>query len=59
MNKYRFLAFIGGVAGAYVLTAIDATVAKPFVLAYLTALGLYLFYRGVMHKHVEKRPKIV
>lgn len=50
---------IGGVAGAYVLTAIDATVAKPFVLAYLTALGLYLFYRGVMHKHVEKRPKIV
>jgi uncharacterized membrane protein YfcA len=50
---------IGGVAGAYVLTAVDASVAKPFVLAYLTALGVYLFYRGVMHRHVEKRPKIV
>ena len=50
---------IGGILGAYVLTAVDASVAKPFVLAYLTALGLYLFYRGVMHRHTERRPKIV
>ena len=50
---------IGGVLGAYVLTAIDASVAKPFVLVYLTALGLYLFYRGVMHRHTERRPRIV
>jgi len=50
---------IGGVLGAYVLTRVDATVAKPFVLAYLTALGLYLFYRGVMHRHTERRPRIV
>jgi len=38
---------IGGVLGAYVLTTVDATVAKPIVLTYLAALGLYLFYRGV------------
>jgi uncharacterized protein len=50
---------IGGVLGAYVLTQVDATTAKPIVLAYLTALGLYLFYRGVMHRHTEKRPRIV
>src|SRR4051794_14292474 len=50
---------IGGVLGAYVLTAIDASVAKPFVLTYLTALGLYLFYRGVMHRHTERQPKVV
>jgi len=50
---------IGGVLGAYVLTSIDAGVAKPFVLTYLTGLGLYLFYRGVMHKHTERRPKVV
>jgi uncharacterized membrane protein YfcA len=50
---------IGGVLGAYVLTSVDAGVAKPFVLAYLTALGLYLFYRGVMHRHTEKQPRIV
>jgi uncharacterized membrane protein YfcA len=50
---------IGGVLGAYVLTTVDASVAKPFVLAYLTSLGLYLFYRGVMHRHTERRPKVV
>ena len=50
---------IGGVLGAYVLTSVDASAAKPFVLTYLTALGLYLFYRGVMHRHTERQPKIV
>ena len=49
----------GGIVGAYVLTQIKAEVAKPFVLAYLTALGLYLFYRGIMHRHTERRPKVV
>jgi len=29
------------------------------VLVYLTALGLYLFYRGVMHRHTERRPRVV
>ncbi len=50
---------IGGILGAYVLTQIKADVAKPFVLAYLTALGVYLFYRGIMHRHTERRPRIV
>ena len=50
---------IGGVLGAYVLSNVDASRAKPVVLAYLTALGLYLFYRGIMHRHTERRPRIV
>jgi len=50
---------IGGVLGAYVLTQVDATTAKPLVLAYLTALGLYLFYRGITHRHTERQPRIV
>lgn len=50
---------IGGVLGAYVLTQIDAGTAKPIVLTYLTALGLYLFYRGVLHRHTERAPRIV
>ena len=50
---------VGGVLGAYVLTSVDASVAKPFVLTYLTALGLYLFYRGIMHRHTERAPKVV
>ena len=50
---------IGGVLGAYVLTRIHADTAKPIVLTYLTCLGLYLFYRGVMHRHTERRPRVV
>lgn len=50
---------IAGVLGAFVLTTVDASTAKPFVLIYLTALGLYLFYRGIMHRHTERTPKIV
>jgi uncharacterized membrane protein YfcA len=50
---------IGGILGAYVLTAAPADVAKPVVLAYLAALGIYLFYRGVMHRHTERQPKII
>jgi uncharacterized membrane protein YfcA len=50
---------IGGVLGAYVLTAVDASRAKPMVLVYLTSLGLYLFYRGLMHRHTERRPRVV
>jgi uncharacterized membrane protein YfcA len=50
---------IGGVLGAYVLTRIDAEVARPLVLAYLLLIGLYLLYRGWYHKHVEREPRIV
>ena len=50
---------IGGVLGAYVLTRINADTAKPIVLAYLTSLGIYLFYRGIMHRHTERQPKVV
>jgi hypothetical protein len=38
---------IGGVAGAYLLTSIDASVVKPFVLAYLVGIGIYLLARGL------------
>jgi hypothetical protein len=50
---------IGGVLGAYVLTQVSAETARPVVLAYLTAIGLYLLYRGVMHRHTEREPKVV
>jgi uncharacterized membrane protein YfcA len=50
---------IGGVLGAYVLSHIHAETARPFVLAYLLALGLYIFWRGWTHTHVLRRPRIV
>ena len=51
---------LAGIIGAYVVAELlSADEAKPFVLTYLAALGAYLLYRGVMHKHTEKRPKVV
>ena len=50
---------IGGITGAYILTQISAEVARPVVLTYLVCIGLYLLWRGIMHRHVEKRPKVI
>ena len=40
---------IGGLLGAYVLTSLDAALVKPFVLLYLSGIGLYLLWRGVFY----------
>lgn len=38
---------LGGVLGAYVLSNIDASAARPFVMAYLALIGFYLLYKAV------------
>ena len=50
---------IGGVLGAYVLTSVDAGIVKPFVLAYLAGIGVYLLWKGLMYPPEAKRPKHV
>ena len=40
---------IGGVFGAYVLSSLDASVVKPFVLLYLSGIGIYLLVRGIFY----------
>ena len=50
---------MGGVLGAYVLTQIDADAVKPFVLAYLAAIGGYLIWRGYHYPPEHKAPKVV
>ena len=50
---------IGGVLGAYVLTRIDAETARPIVLTYLAAMGLYLLWRGLGHPAEHKDPRVV
>lgn len=50
---------IGGILGAYVLTSLDASVARPIVMIYLTAIGLYLLYRGLGFPLHPREPKIV
>lgn len=50
---------VGGATGAYVLTSLDAAVVKPFVLTYLTAIGLMLLYRGFKYPPQGKPAKVV
>lgn len=50
---------IGGVFGAYVLSNIDASIAKPFILVYLTGIGLYLLWRSTHNPPATRKPRIV
>lgn len=50
---------IGGVLGAYVLSNIHAETARPFVLIYLTSIGIYLLWRGLRSAPMVKRPKVI
>lgn len=38
---------VGGVSGAYLLSSIDASVARPYVMIYLAGIGFYLFFRAM------------
>ena len=50
---------IGGVTGAYLLSSLDAGVVKPFVLLYLTAIGIYLLVRGLMYPPKIREARMV
>jgi len=50
---------IGGILGAYVLSQIEAADARPFVMAYLALIGLYLIWRGLRHSGVHRPAKVV
>ncbi|HEU4650587.1 MAG TPA: sulfite exporter TauE/SafE family protein [Croceibacterium sp.] len=50
---------IGGFAGAYLLSSLDASVVKPFVLLYLSAIGIYLLIRGIMYPPKIREAKLV
>ena len=50
---------IGGILGAYVLANVDAGLIKPFVLAYLTGIGVYLLVRGVLYPPKPRDAKYV
>ncbi len=50
---------IGGVLGAYLLTSLDASVVKPFVLLYLTAIGLYILARGLFYPPKLKEARLI
>jgi uncharacterized protein len=47
---------IGGVVGAYVLSSLDASVVKPFVL---TAIGLFLRFRGILYPPKIREARLI
>ncbi|KQN37376.1 hypothetical protein ASG37_09955 [Sphingomonas sp. Leaf407] len=49
----------GGVTGAYLLSTIDASVTRPFVMTYLALIGVYLLWRGLRHPPTPKEPKVI
>lgn len=50
---------IGGVAGAFMLSSVDASVARPFVMAYLAGIGIYLLLKAVRYPPQPKSPRVV
>jgi uncharacterized protein len=49
---------VGGLLGAYVLTSLDAGVIKPFVLLYLSGIGIYLVVRGIFYPPKIKQARL-
>lgn len=48
---------IGGIAGAYLLSSIDASLARPFVMTYLAGIGVYILWRAWrLDRGSEHRP---
>jgi hypothetical protein len=51
---------IGGVLGAYLLSNISAEVVRPYVLAYLVLIGLWLLWKGLRYPTPKiEDPKVV
>ena len=50
---------IGAVLGATLLSTVDASVAKPFVMAYLACIGVYLLVRAIRGRIAPRTPRVV
>lgn len=50
---------IGGVLGAYILSSLDASMVKPFVLVYLAGIGIWLLVRGIFYPPKIKEAKLI
>ena len=50
---------IGAILGATLLSNIDASIAKPFVMAYLACIGLYLLFRAVKGRIEPRTPRVI
>ncbi len=49
----------GGMLGAYLLVGLDGSVTRPFVMAYLSLIGVYLLARSFGVTPRPRRPRII
>ncbi len=52
-------AMIGGALGAWGLSSIDAELAKPFVLLFLTGIGIFILFRGINYRPIQRKARFV
>jgi uncharacterized membrane protein YfcA len=50
---------IGGITGAYLLSSLNSEYVKPFVLAYLVSVGVWLLARGLLYPPKIRKPKVI
>lgn len=50
---------LGGVTGAYVLAGIEADVVKPFIVAYLALIGLWILWRARRDVRPRRLPAVI
>lgn len=50
---------IGGILGAYLLVSLDASLTRPFVMAYLSIIGVMLFARSFGIPGQRKKPRLI
>jgi uncharacterized membrane protein YfcA len=49
----------GAILGAFVLTRIHVSLARPLVTAYLLLMGIYLLWRGFAGSHKTRTPRVI
>lgn len=50
---------VGGLGGAYLITSIDGEIIKPFVMLYLSGVGVYLLVRAFVAPPKVQKPKMI
>jgi uncharacterized membrane protein YfcA len=59
LGRLTIPGMIGAATGAYLLTQVDGATAKPFVLAYLSLIGMFLVWRGLRYPPEHKPPRVI
>lgn len=59
LGRLAIPGMIGGAIGAYLLSNVDASIAKPYVLTYLAGIGIYLLVRGIRHTEMVRRVRVI